>query len=401
MGLRAAMKRPILFFKTGAFSHINESVRRELERAFPEHGVRVIDVLSDILRARPWAVARALLDVLRIYPREIFLNRRKPLDYLLRTPAAFRVIQRWVEKNVDPTETPWTFQTQSLFDAHREGLAHFVYTDHTCAANLRYGRPVSPELLDPRWLAVERTIYQAADRTFTTSRFAADSLMEDHGMDPSRAVCVYSGTNAGSQAATEKTKEFQSRVLFVGIDWERKGGPDLLKAFERVLEAHPQARLRILGCAPRVSSPRIEVLGKVPLAEVGRHFAESDVFCLPSYFEPSATVFAEAMHHGLPVVSTFGGGTPDRVLDGETGYLVRAGDVTALAEALLRLLQDPDRARAMGQAGLRLARDRFSWPVVGDRMAAEIRAVLDQRGAMESATETGRGALAGTREEVR
>ena len=394
------MKRPILFFKTGAFSHINENVQRELERAFPEHGVRVIDVLSDILRARPWAVARALLDVARIYPREIFLNRRKPLDYLLRTPAAFRVIQRWVEQNVDPAETPWTFQTQSLFDAHREGVAHFVYTDHTCAANLRYGRPVSPELLDPRWLAVERTIYQAADRTFTTSRFAADSLVEDHGMDPSPAVCVYSGTNAGRVPAAQ-TGGGHSRVLFVGIDWERKGGPDLLRAFDRVLDAHPQARLRILGCAPRVSSPRIEVLGKVPLEEVGRHFAESDVFCLPSYFEPSATVFAEAMHHGLPVVSTFGGGTPDRVLDGETGYLVRAGDVESLAEALLRLLQNPDRARAMGQAGLRLARDRFSWPVVVDRMAAEIRAVLDQRRAMESATETGCGAVAGMREGVR
>jgi glycosyltransferase involved in cell wall biosynthesis len=101
------------------------------------------------------------------------------------------------------------------------------------------------------------------------------------------------------------------------------------------------------------------------------------------------------------VVSTFGGGTPDRVLDGETGYLVRAGDVESLAEALLRLLQNPDRARAMGQAGLRLARDRFSWPVVVDRMAAEIRAVLDRRGSMESATGAGRGAVAGMGEEVR
>jgi hypothetical protein len=55
----------------------------------------------------------------------------------------------------------------------------------------------------------------------------------------------------------------------------------------------------------------------------------------------------------------------------------------------------------MGQAGLRLARDRFSWPVVVDRMAAEIRAVLDRRGAMESATEAGRGAVAGMGEEVR
>ena len=73
----------------------------------------------------------------------------------------------------------------------------------------------------------------------------------------------------------------------------------------------------------------------------------------------------------------------------------------ALADALLRLLQNPDRARAMGQAGLRLARDRFSWPVVVDRMAAEIRAVLDQRRAMESATETGCGAVAGMREGVR
>jgi glycosyltransferase involved in cell wall biosynthesis len=276
---------------------------------------------------------------------------------------------------VRPEEVFFSFQTQSLFDASQEGLPHFVYTDHSCLANRRYPVAVNAELLDPRWVALEQTVYQAARLTFTTSQFAASSLVEDNGIDDTRVKCVYSGTNAVHGAATG-SKKFAGRILFIGVDWERKGGPDLLAAFDRVLKAFPTASLRIVGCTPRVESPQVEVLGPVPLEEVGRHLAETDLFCLPSYFEPSAVVLVEAMLHGVPTVSTRVGGTADRVIDGETGFLVKAGDVEALAEAMLRLLRDPVRAREMGEAGLRLARERFLWPAVGARVAGEIRSVL-------------------------
>ena len=368
------MNRAIWFFKVGSFSHINDHVRAILDREFPQHSVRVIDGASDILRGRPLTTARCLADALRIYPREIFGQRRKPTDFLLRTPTAFRAIRQWARENVRADKVAFTFQTQSLCDASSPSVPHFVYTDQTCLANRRYPVAVNPELLDPRWLAVERTVYESARVTFTTSTFALRSLAEDYGVEESRASCVLSGANVEIEAPSAKA--FGGLILFVGVDWKRKGGPDLVQAFEQVLVAHPSARLRIIGCTPQVHHPRIEVLGRVPLAETSRHFREADIFCLPSYHEPSASVLVEAASHGLPIVSTRVGGTPDRCLHGETGLLVEAGDVPALAAALGTLLSDPARCRTMGEAGRLIARDRFSWEIVGRKIAAKIRETL-------------------------
>lgn len=368
------MGQPIIFLKTGSFSHVNENVRAILAREFPEHPLRVIDVIDDVLKRHPAAYLQALADVLRIYPRHIFRQRRKPADFILRTPAAFRAIRRWAAEHMAPT-TAFTLQTQSLFDASRAGVPHFVYTDQACLANRRYPLPVDPELLDPRWLAVEKTVYESARVTFTTSTFAGRSLVEDYGLDPTRTECVLSGTNV-RQAAKPVARPFRGVVLFVGVDWPRKGGPDLVAAFARVAEAHPQARLRIVGCTPPVAHPRIETLGRLSLEETAGQFLEADIFCLPSYHEPSAVALVEAQLYGLPVVTTNVGGSPDRLVDGETGHLVAAGDIAALAAALDRLLGDPARCRAMGEAGRRFASAHFSWEAVGQRLAARIRTSL-------------------------
>lgn len=369
--LYRTVNRAIWFFKVGSFSHVNDNIRAILQHEFPQHPLRVIDVASDILRGRRFLTARCLMETLRMYPREILGKRRKPTDFLLRTPSAFHAIQHWSRENVRANEVSFTFQTQSLFDASGADVPHFVYTDQTCLANRRYPLAVNPELLDERWLAVERTVYESARVTFTTSSFAIRSLAEDYGVAESRASCVLSGTNVPIDEPTKK--EFGGVVLFVGVDWQRKGGPDLVKAFEKLLLSHPSARLRIVGCTPRVDHPRIEVLGRVPLAKMTPHFREADIFCMPSYHEPSAVALVEAMCHGLPVVSTRVGGTPDRCIHGETGLLVEAGNVEALASALGTLLADPARCRSMGEAGRTFARNRFSWETVGRKIADRIR----------------------------
>lgn len=371
----ASARREIVLFKVGGFSHVNENVAQILRAEFPEHRLTVIDVLSDVLRRQPLAWVGALLQAMTIYPRHIFLHRRKPTDFILRTPAAFHAIKKAVAALVDPARTAFTLQTQSLFDASLPDVPHFVYTDQACLANRRYPMPVDPELLDPRWLAVEKTVYESARVTFTTGTFAGKSLIEDYGLACERTECVFSGTNV-RQAARPVAKLFRGIVLFVGVDWPRKGGPDLVAAFTRIAEAHPQARLRIVGCSPTVTHPRIETLGQLSLEETAAQFLEADIFCLPSYHEPSAVALVEAQLYGLPVVATNVGGSPDRLVDGETGWLVAAGDIAGLAAALDQLLADPPRCRTMGEAGRRFASGRFAWEAVGHRIAARIRTSL-------------------------
>jgi starch synthase len=87
-------------------------------------------------------------------------------------------------------------------------------------------------------------------------------------------------------------------------------------------------------------------------------------------YEPLGIVNLEAMACGTPVVGSRTGGIPEVVADGETGLLVPPGDDEQLAAALNALLADPDRARAMGQAGRKRAVAEFGWPAIAAQTAA-------------------------------
>jgi glycosyltransferase involved in cell wall biosynthesis len=139
-------------------------------------------------------------------------------------------------------------------------------------------------------------------------------------------------------------------VVLVGRDLEQGG------AYQRDLEAEAErrgVRDRIVFAGERAAD---DVLG------------ELDVFALPSWTEGLPLVVLEAMAHGRPVVATPVGGTPEVVLDEETGILVPPRDPAALAAALRRLVDDADLRRRLGEAGRRRAADRFSADVMTRRM---------------------------------
>ena len=102
--------------------------------------------------------------------------------------------------------------------------------------------------------------------------------------------------------------------------------------------------------------------------------AGCDVFCLPSFAEGLPLVVLEAMAQERPVVATAVGGTPEAVVNGETGLLVPPGDVGALAAALAALLCDPERARRLGEAGGARVRAVFS----ADEASRAILGLYDQ-----------------------
>jgi glycosyltransferase involved in cell wall biosynthesis len=247
----------------------------------------------------------------------------------------------------------FTFQTQSLFDASQAGTPHFVYTDHTHLANLYYPSFDESNLYSRRWICLESSIYRNAALNFTMSSHVSRSLVEHYGCESGKIECVSIGSNvAGPEAHELSDARYASRrILFVGIDWERKGGPLLVKAFRKVLGLMPDARLTIVGCSPTIDVPNCEVLGRLPLDEVGAQYRRAAVFCMPTQNEPFGVVFLEAFEHRLPVVATRIGAVPDVVQEGVSGHMVETADVDALADRLYRLLVSPGLCKQFGESG--------------------------------------------------
>jgi glycosyltransferase involved in cell wall biosynthesis len=211
---------------------------------------------------------------------------------------------------------------------------------------------------------------------------AAD-LTRFYDIPTDKIECVYAGSNVDIShiAPPDNGGYANQRIFFVGIDWQRKGGPELLEAFKEVLQGYPNAHLTIAGADVQVDIPNCTVLGKVSAKELARHYAQSSIFCLPTRQEPFGIAFVEAMMHRLPVVATRLGAIPDMVEEGVNGYLVNPGDPRGLAQALCRLLASPSHCQALGQRSYERAVDLYTWPRTGQRIRERIMRTLADRGA--------------------
>jgi glycosyltransferase involved in cell wall biosynthesis len=350
-----------------------DSIERTVQEAFPEFRMEHVAV-RDVLKAHPrWRLPN-LYYLAAEYGGRILRREATLRDSYGRTSYLFRKIHATMPTLINPARHVFSFQTQSVYDASVAGVPHFVYTDHTHLSNLR-ARFFNPRRLRPQpWLALERTIYQNATRIFTRSQHVAADLTRHYQIAPAKVVCVYAGANVpvAEDAALDNAAYTNRHILFVGWDWERKGGAVLAAAFERVLRILPDAHLTIAGARPRLRLPNCTVLGRVPMNELSRHYARASVFCLPTRLEPFGVAVLEAMTHRLPVVGTSVGALPEMILDGVSGHIVPQDDEVQLADALLNLLCDPVRCREFGTAGYEIAKARYTWEAVGARIRAEI-----------------------------
>lgn len=216
----------------------------------------------------------------------------------------------------------------------------------------------------------EKRALALVSRIVTTSRHTADSLA-DYGVDVGSVVAVHPGVEAAPLAAGSGEGPFA--LLCVANLVPRKGHDLLISALARIADL--DWRLTCAGnlsrdpawteelcrrCAEAGLAERVRFLGEVEDAELERLYATADLFVLASRYEGFGMVFSEAVARGLPVIAGRAGGMPEAVPEG-AGLLLPPGDEAALAEALQRLIGDP-QAYAELRAGARAARDRLqSW----------------------------------------
>jgi glycosyltransferase involved in cell wall biosynthesis len=361
------------------FNHPDvESVRAALAARFPQHPVELLNI-KQMVKKHPGIFLLNIFFMFKEYPLRHLLGYWKIWRRFWATTYMHRQVRRLVGEYVARGNYLFTLQTQSDFDASTPDLPNFIYTDTTNLANLYTPNYTRDKLYSAAWHALEKETYQHACVTFTRSSHIQRSLLEQYGIPAEKTAVVYAGSNIPMREIDLDSKDYSTKeILFVGVAWERKGGPDLVEAFRGVLKKHPDAHLTIVGCTPKVELPNVQVVGKLPLAEVAPYYQRASIFCLPTRLEPFGIVFVEAMAYGLPLVAPNTGAVPDFVENGRNGFMVAPGDIPALITALNALLDDPRKCRQFGKLGYQLARERYTWEQVAEKMKGHILPFLSQ-----------------------
>ncbi len=363
--MHGGTKRRIAVIGIGSNSYTNSHVLKTLGATFPEYDVDWLD-LGKVIKRRTHGLAGVLSAIAAA--RE-FATEMGPKLHELRwrrgwASYLFELRSRVARDLVARAPYAFSFQIQSHFDASVRNVPHFVYTDHTLLAHRAF-----PDIggvrfsVTPKWLELEHQLYRNAQTNFVMSQHVRRSLIDDYGCDPQRVVCAYGGPNAEVTPAPDKTYDAKE-ILFVGVHWIRKGGPQLVEAFRRVRARIPNARLTIVGSSPDIRVEGIEVLGRVPPSELGTYYKRASVFCMPTRFEPFGIVYLEAMAYKLPIVATDVGAIPDFVQNGANGFRTKPGDVDDLADKLTTLLLSPSLCKTMGERSFEIAKE-YTWERTG------------------------------------
>ncbi len=363
------MKKALLIHYKN-FSHIHKNVHEQFIRWFPEYEIKTFDVNS---LSKKFSTLHKLINFfyfLKEYGFDYILRSKRlsQLQGYFKTTSYYnRLYTKIINEYVISENFIFTFQLQTLFNGKTNGIPHFIYTDHITIANNTYPN-INPKeyIRSKEFIKMEKTLCQNSTLCFTMSTNISSLMEKGYDVNPENIKCIYVGSNVKIIQSNHKVDKYNNKnILFVGLDWKRKGGPILVSAFKKILNEVPDTQLTIVGCNPRIKVKNVKVMGKVPLDDVPAFYENASIFCLPTLREPFGIVFIEAMHYSLPVVSNNIGALPDIVINGNNGYLAN-NNADEIAKYLIMLLKDPDLCATMGKNGYNLVENQYSWDKVGE-----------------------------------
>ncbi|OGK79645.1 MAG: hypothetical protein A2W08_04525 [Candidatus Rokubacteria bacterium RBG_16_73_20] len=248
------------------------------------------------------------------------------------------------------------------------------------------------------YVAAERWTSALADRVVAVSAAVARDLVQRYGLPAAKVVVVRNGIDADAFVPCRPPAAARAElglgpgdrpIGLVARMTEQKAHVDLLDALPAVLARVPALACVLIGDGPlraaiEARARALGVAGRCRFtgarADVADLVAALEIVVLPSRSEGLPFALLEAMALGKPVVATTVGGCPEVVEHGRTGLLTPPGDPPALADAILRLLECPGEARAMGEAGAARVRADFTLTRMVRELEAIYAAALAARG---------------------
>jgi glycosyltransferase involved in cell wall biosynthesis len=226
----------------------------------------------------------------------------------------------------------------------------------------------------PVWLqwiflrTVGKLTFQAADKIISYTYHEKDMLVH-LGIDSEKIAVIHNGIDINFFYPIDNHMEFKT-ILWIGRYTPGKGVEYLIEAFHQFHQRYPEYTLLMVGRGPKKDEiarmiqehgldSSIQLLDFIPNAELPNLYRKSSIFVLPSLEEGVPRTILEAMACGVPVVCTELPQLVDIVAG--SGILVPVRDSEALAEALIQIVTDPDRARELGENGRERVVADFSW----------------------------------------
>ena len=267
-----------------------------------------------------------------------------------------------------PSNSPLLFMQTLLACDLPPTQPYFVFTDRAGDESAISDDPWRT-FKHPSWQRLESRFLASAQHIFVMGPSTAEYLSES-GISASRITVTAGGPNAAIPPIRNRRAELPCRFLFIGKEWERKGGPALVAALEQLRDAGGTSiELHVVGCAPQTSD-WVTIHGIVPPNEVESNLDTAHIFALPTRSEPFGLVFIEAIRSGLPVLGSTTGNVSWII--GDAGECPDPTNVQHIREAA-RLLIDhyPLYAQRAFDLGSKKSYD-WSW----ERVAADVRNIV-------------------------
>lgn len=272
------------------------------------------------------------------------------------------------------TKKPVVFWTDATFS----GMAGFYPDfDNLCSETIKNGEKMEQEALSRCSLAIY------------ASEWAASTAIKSYDVDPKKVKIVPFGANILRDLDQQKIEKIISekqfnlcKLLFVGVDWERKGGPKVLEVARLLNERGLRTELHVVGCNPALhKTPKfvkkhgfISKKTKEGRDKLERLFLESHFFILPTQAECFGVVFGEASSFALPSLATRVGGVPTAIREGKNGFTFDLEEPAEnFSDQIEKLMSSPVDYKKIALSSFQEYRDRLNWNAAGQNVVGLVK----------------------------
>jgi len=296
---------------------------------------------------------------------------------------------------VDKFKGPWivrtTFALKSLLKEIKPDILHMHCLDPLVAPVLLRFRPFVVSVWGAdivgvtglaadhwRYKFLKKVVLRNADAVIALSRFLAIATVQYGGLSPEKVLTHYWGVDLEQFKRKEpiegSTKNDTIVLGFVKHLLPKYGPEYFIRAVAKVRSQYAHIKALMIGDGPLRAELEslamalgiqdiITFIGGVPHDAVPSYMSQIDIFIMPSVYESETfgVAAAEAQAMGIPVVATRVGGIPEAVADGLTGLLVPPRDEGAIADAVIRLIEDRPLRESMSKAGPPFVAQHFDW----------------------------------------
>lgn len=231
-------------------------------------------------------------------------------------------------------------------------------------------------VIQPSWAFLTAIEYRRADKLIAVSEAIAEEAVRYYGLPRNKIHVIHNGVTVNNSC--NSAENLEHTMLCVGRLVWRKGFKYLIDAITYILPKYPDAKLLMIGDGEDRSFLELYVrklkiensvsfLGNVTTRTLYDLYSKAMVYVQPSLYEPFSIATLEAMSMGKPVVAARVGGTPEVVIDEETGLLVEPRNSRQLADAVNRIFSDDSLRKKLSREAIKKVQNEFSWKKVAEK----------------------------------